>query len=474
MANLNYDKKLDRYTLLHDAYYGVGLFENGAGLRKHPREDDANFKDRQALAYYLNYLNGIVNAVVDPIFKDDIKNDYNDTEMFVKFLEDCDGAGTSYQDFLKSAAQQAKLYGAVYVVVDNAADMADTKAEALEARNLPFLKIVTPAQIVDWEINNRGRITRFEYNEKIRTGENNEVTTNYEWTEKEWRVGDKRGTHILGRVPVVQWLARNTPKTEIKPPSEYISVAQSNYFLYQLCSWHTQILRDQAFNILIMPDTGASELTIGTNNVLAFPPEASHVPAYIAPQSGPADMLTGQMDRIIKEMFRMSGMDSVVGYQTDKSKSGVAKQWDFEKTNKRLADFAVRCENADKAIISLYEEWSKESIDYECEYPRDFKINDVADALADAQSALDLGFDSTSYKQEVLKRVLAAYLPNIEPEVYDKIIEEVAKAIEDAKMHDAFDGDITDDDNKKPKPAGEGEVIETGAKGGDGTPPVGA
>ena len=473
MANNLYDKKIDRYTLLHDAYYGVGLFENGEGLRKHPREMEENFADRKALAYYLNYLNGIVNSVVDPIFKDDIKTDYNDSEMFEAFLKDCDGAGTSYQDFLKSAAQQAKLYGAAYIIVDNAAEVEETRAEALEKRNFPFLKIVTPSQITDWEINNRGRIVRFEYTEKLRTGEKSETTTRYEWTEAEWRVGDKTGAHTLGRVPVVQWLARNTPKTEIKPPSEYISVAQSNYFLYQLCSWHTQMLRDQAFNILIMPDTGATELTIGTNNIIAFPPESSHVPSYIAPQSGPSEMLTGQMDRIIKEMFRMSGMDSVVGVQTDKSKSGVAKQWDFEKTNKRLADFAVRCENADKAIVELYEAWSKENVGYSCEYPRDFKINDVADALADAQSALDLGFDSVTYKQEVLKNVLAAYLPNLEPEIYDKIIEEVAKAIEDKKMHDAYEGDILED-GKKPKPDKEGEVDETIPTGGDGNTQVGA
>lgn len=461
-----YNQKIDRYTLLHDAYYGTGLFENGAGLRKHPRESDANFADRQGLAYYLNYVSSIVNAVVDPIFKDDIKNDYKDTEMFKAFLDDCDGAGTSYKDFCKAAAQQAKLYGVVYVVVNNAADQEETKETALQNRKFPFLKSVTPQQIKDWTVDNRGRLTMFRYEERIKVGENAEQITTYEWTTNTWRVGEgpeaATGSHNLGVVPVVQWLARNTPKNEIKPPSEYLSVAQSNYFLYQLCSWHTQLLRDQAFSILVVPDTGADELTIGTNNVLTFPPESSHVPNFIAPQSGPSDMLTNQMDRIIKEMFRMSGMDSVVGVQTDQSKSGVAKQWDFEKTNKQLADFSVRCENADKAIIALYEQWANESIDYACEYPRDFKINDVADALADAQAALDLGFDSVSYKQEVLKKVLKAYLPNIEPEIYDKIIEEVAKAIQDQQMHDTYGDDDGDD------------VDETGGKGKPGDSPVGA
>ena len=100
---------MDKYSLLTDAYFGTGLFENGAGLRQHPREDPANYKDRQGLAYYLNYTGPIVNAAVDPIFKNDIKRDYNGSTLFQAFLDDCDRTGTDYQDFCKSTAMQAKL-----------------------------------------------------------------------------------------------------------------------------------------------------------------------------------------------------------------------------------------------------------------------------------------------------------------------------------------------------------------------------
>lgn len=452
------------YRLLHDAYYGIGLFERGYGLRPHPREMISNYRERQALAYYLNYTGPIVNAAVDPIFKDEIKRDYNDSEMFSRFLDNCDRTGMSYQDFCKSAAQQAKLYGVVYVVVDNSDEQDETLDKAIANRHLPYLKTVMPDQIKDWALDETGRLAKFVYEERIRNTENAEIVRTYTWTATDWSIsssgdqgGNRNGEHGLGVVPVVQWLARNTPKTDILPPSEYISIAQTNYFLYQLCSWHTQLLRDQAFSILTMPDSGEDDITIGTNNVLTYAPESAHTPEFIAPAAAPADMLTGQMDRLIKEMFRMSGLDSVIGVQSDSSKSGVAKQWDFEKTNRRLADFSVRCENADKAIIDLYEKWSGESVDYEVEYPRDFKINDVADSLADAQAALDLGFGSTSYKQEVLKKVLEAYMPNLEPEKYDKIIDEVAKAAEDQEMANAYgtasvgedltDGPITDKQN---------------------------
>lgn len=436
-------------SLLHDAYFGVGLFEGGKGLRQHPRESPENFIDRQALAYYLNYTAPILNAAVDPIFKDEIPREYKDTEMFMAFLADCDHSGTSYQDFCKSAATQAKLYGCCYVVVDNYAAQEAALSAAVENRQVPFLKIVTPDQVKDWSVDSYGRFTMFCYTEEVQAGANVKKTTDYLWTEDVWKIGTGdeavTGPNVLHKVPVVLWQARNTPKSQVKLPSEYSSIAQVNYFLYQLCSWHTQILRDQAFNILTMPDTGGSEVTIGTNNVLTYPPEAAHVPAFIAPSATPADMLTDHMDRLIKEMFRMSGLDSVVGVRTDASKSGVAKQWEFEKTNQKLADFAVRCENADKAIIQLYSEWSNEDPQYTCDYPRDFKINDITDALADAAAALDLGFESATYKSEVLKKVLAAYMPNVAPEIYDQMLEEAEKALQDAAMGKNYgDGNVGD------------------------------
>ena len=64
-----------------------------------------------------------------------------------------------------------------------------------------------------------------------------------------------------------------------------------------------------------------------------------------------------------------------------------------------------------------------------------------------------MGFHSTSYKQEILKKVLGAYMPNLKPETYDKIVDEVAKAAEDEQMsmtygtaavgEDVNDGPIT-------------------------------
>lgn len=115
-----------------------------------------------------------------------------------------------------------------------------------------------------------------------------------------------------------------------------------------------------------------------------------------------------------------------------------------------MADFSARCESADKEIIELYEEWAGETVNYQCEYPRNFKINDVTESLANAQMALELGFDSEEYKQEVLKKVLESYLPNISSEVYDKIVNEVSEHFNDKKEENIYkDTDVNEDNEDK-------------------------
>lgn len=439
------------YTLLRDAYFGDGQFEGGGALVKHARESAENYAKRRRLAYYLNYTGPIVNASVDPIFRNEIAREYNDTAKFKVFLDDADRTGADLQNYIRRMAVAAKLYGVVYIVVNNEASIGATVQDNLDMRALPYLTAVLPQNVTHWKFDERGRLIEFAYKDTVRDAEDKTRVRFYLWTQNEWQVQDEnqqvigQGDNNIGRVPVVQWFGRSTDPTEMLPSPEFLSVAQTNYHVYQLCSWHTQILQNQTFNILTLPNSGQEDITIGTNNVLTYPPESTHTPAFIAPDAAPANVLTDQIDRLIREMYRMSGLDSVIGVQT--AKSGVARQWDFERTNQRLVDFAIQCEEAEKAIVALYEAWTGERINYTCEYPRDFKIADVAADLAEAQQAIDLGFDSKSFRVEVARKVLTAYLPNIEPDVYDAVISEMEAAADAITRAEEFANESNGDES---------------------------
>lgn len=443
----NYREK--QYKLLRDAYYGDGMFLDGRGLIRHERETAKNYGRRRKLAYYLNYTGPIVDSTVAPVFKNEIKRDYNASKLFEIFFDDCDRQGTSLQSFMRRQATLAKLYGVVYVVVTNDKIQGDTQADSIANRSLPYVKIVLPKDVKGWHFTDRGILKDFTYEQRIYDDDGWHIRYT-EWTQTGWKIYEEggrvieQGEHNLGVVPIVQWFGRDTERTRMLPSPEYLSVAQTNYHIYHLCSLLSQISDGQTFSLLTMPAVGSeADITVGTNNLLLYPVDATKGPAYIAPDSGPANVLISQISNLINEMYRMSGLNSVIGVES--AKSGLAKQWDFERTNQRIADFAVQCEIAEKAIVALYELWTGETIDYTCEYPRDFNIKDVAESLTQAQQATDLHLPSPTFNIEVGKKVLEAYMPNLEAKAYDQIIREISESSEKEQQDVAYTNGILDE-----------------------------
>lgn len=426
-----------KYKLLRDAYYGTGGFSDGTYLVKHKRESIDKYDNRRELAYYLNYTASVVNSHVDPVFRQEIKRDWQGTDaLFEAFLKNADITGNDMQSVTRRAALGSKLYGVNFAVVDNVKEQPEDMESAINSRACPYVFIVEPDRVDDYEIDRFGRLQMFAYREEKTdgtSGYNIRVWTANEWMLKNSMGGDiESGEHNLGRVPVVVWQSRELDPANVLPPSEFYSIAQTNHAIYQLCSWLTEILQNQAFSILIYPSLDETVFQTGVSNALGFNgAESRHAPGFIAPAAAPAEMLQGQIDRLIQEIYRMANLALVTGVL--EAKSGVAKAWDFERTNQTLADFAANCENAEKQIVELWCLWTGSKIEYLVEYPRDFAIVDIADELANAQAAVDMQFGTTMLA-EIAKKVLAAYLPNIEPEIFDKIVKEIEVKGTDEQM----------------------------------------
>ena len=450
MATLT-NARNDEYELLHDAYYGTGMFAAGGALQQHPREDAKNYAFRQQLSYFLNHTAPIINACVDPIFKDTISRNYNENELFETFLNDVDRLGTTLQEFMRYNSTQAKIYGVMYVLVDNVSEIGETVADQVNNRQLPYLVAIEPKSVYKWLVNDIGELDLFTYTTTVFDDEGKAKTQYHEWTRTSWTVRNEEqkviatGEHNLGKVPIVQWFGRSSRKIDILPPPEYLAIAKTNHQVYHLCSLLTQILNMQTFSTLTLPDNGqgADDITLGTNNVLMYPAESSHAPAFIAPDRGPAEIIMSVIKMLVDDMYRLSGINSVIGVQ--EAKSGVAKQWDFERTNQRLADFSVQCESAEKDIIELFELWTNMNVNYKCDYPREFKINDITDSLAQSQAVLDLGLGSNTLKVETGKKVLDSYMPNIEPETFDEIVAEIEESVQRQEQDETYHNNNDDE-----------------------------
>lgn len=437
------------YQKLKDGYYGIGGFDDGSYLIQHPRETDKKYGKRKEAAYYLNYVSSVVDGHVNPIFRSPISRDWKGSglqEIFEKFSLDVDCLGTNLDSFMKMAALASKLYGIVFLVVDNFQEVPQTKDKTIEERAFPYLYLVEPSAVTEYKLDRLGRLIAFSFEEKAEDGESTQTRT---FTAEKWQIDNgEEGDNHLGVVPVIPLLSRKIKLGEELPPSEFAAIVKTNLNIFQQCSWLNEILQNQTFPLLVYPSNEAVDLTIGSENALGFDGETSHhAPSFIAPPSGPAEVLAANVDRLIKEIYRMAQMSHTTG--VEKQTSGVARAWDFEESNLALSDFAENLENAEKQITFLFSRYMNDAtFEYLCSYSRNFQVPDLEKELSIAQSALDLGFGAL-FDAEVLKKILATLFPDLDSKTYDAIVQVYAKALEDqteSKRADHQEGDPPEDD----------------------------
>lgn len=417
------NERVLEYKLLAAAYYGDGGFQDGEYLVKHWRESAEKFQSRVDLAYYLNYMAPCVNAHVDPIFKRKPMRNYAGgiSAVWEQFAKDTDFAGTDLDTLMKRWALAAKLYGAAYVICDSSPTVAATIGEMLETKKRPYAYLLNPMRIKEIKVDNNGKIIYFSFLERDAASKRDFVRI---FTDDEWQLLDGSkvvayGKNNLGQVPVVRLTSRELSPFDMFPTSEFISIAQAERSLYNKCSWLDDILRNQTFSILTYPTQKAENLTIGTDNALAYPPDSRHVPSFIAPPAECAQILVQQIQQLQQEIYRMAVVVNVTGVRSQSS--GIAKQWDFEETNQLLSSFSDNVGKAEEKLAGLFALWLGEKVDYTAAYQKDFAVSDVTTELGNAESAKQLNFGAL-FELEILKRVLTSYMPNLSKVEAEEII----------------------------------------------------
>lgn len=439
----------DDYQILYDSFTGGGGFADGSYLYQHRREDDIDFVTRKRMSRYSNFVKVIVNALTNPIFKKTIVRDFATNQMLERFCENVDGKGTSINKFMKKATKWARVYGRVFIVEDNftADQMAVNELDALEKRQFPYLYLVRPDQIIDYECDKNGLFLMFKYKLRSRTTKNDlksNISYN-EWTWKlnSWECKDEDGNSTLGenklcRVPVVSLSATDEKDDIVLPVPTMLHIAKANRDIFNRDSEKREILRNQCFPVLVYPittnmanqikqvDENGNEigLNIGTNNMLIVDATHSSMPTFIAPPIQPIQIIQQEIKDTVDDMFRQAGLTSVVAVET--KQSGVAKQWDFEETNHNLADMAENCESAEIGLFELFQKWTgKEIIDLKIKYPREFNITDVIDELEKAQKMKDLVVGGPVVNREIDRKISEIYFADADDNRYNEIVSEI-------------------------------------------------
>ena len=416
----------DKYTLLDDAYRGAGGFADGSYLIPHTRERNDKYVRRRNMAYYVNYVKPIVDAHINPIFRNEPSRDRM-SPTFELFTHDVDGNGTPLTRFMKKAAIASKLHGVEFIVVDMERigdDEVVTRRDMLDNRLFPYLYLVSPAQINNWATDKFGRLVYISYNVTSSvtddSGSYKNITETYIWTKDVCKrvVGDKEETFVnhIGMIPIVPLYGTINNTDDLIVQSDMYSVAQASVALYNAMSEMRERSRSQAFSVLTYPldvdddyESGAEGLTVGTADVLMYK-NGSQKPEWITPPEDSTNIIETEINLIIKQIYRERKM-SYLNTNTISNVSGVSRHWDMLNMFATMLELSQGCQEAEVRIAKIFSSYvGEDNSEFSVSYNKEFGIVDPAEVLANATSVLAMnvcGDLNVEVKRQVIRAILA-------------------------------------------------------------------
>lgn len=506
-----YEEERDRWEQYYAAYMGgEAVFRY---IRSHSREHEELYKTRKKRAYYLNFTEAVVNLICSFVYSYDIvriahargedvvvpeatatelaKQDKairRDAEMvppvegasgggaeptpdeaarFVEveeaeehedlraLWEDADLAGTSLSDFMKTSTAFSKVFGHTYILVDmpRVDGRIETEAQRKERGVRPYLVLLLPWSVVDWEVDERGQYLWVRIKETVgskptpdgaRTRFPDEVYltwTRDEWTRHRFSFNDRgdpvavdveRGAHPVGRVPVIRHYHQRKPQA-VTGLSMIRDIAPVNLAILNYCSLMDEDAYERCLSILVMKGDGlGTDVQLSAHNVLEYTQDPP--PHYLAPPGTPMEMLSGLVERLRDEIYRMARLGSSMGLLSKEAKSGIAYSFEFNETSRMLADTANEAESVERQVHDLYLRWLGQVWTGVIDYPEEFGVESMGEEF----------------------KVVTAAKQAVRSPTFKRVVEKLAARKLVTKMSDAtkrrIDAEIDQLEEPKPPP----------------------
>lgn len=429
----------NKYKLLDDAYRASGIFETGDALIPHPRETAEKYVRRKDMSYFINYVKPIVDAHINLIFKNEPVRQ-NTSSTYDLFLNDVDGNGTSLTRFMKKAAIRAKLHGVEFIVIDAPRieqGTIVTKQKFIDDRLYPYLYLVSPSNIEDYVVDKFGRLIYIKYNVENDTidKDGNKKVMSEDWTlTNDFCIrsidgNTERFENTIGVIPMIPVYGTINNSDDLIPQSDMYAIARTNLALFNACSEWREITRSQAFNLLVYPVgedddyEDVDSLNIGTSDLLLYR-NGHQQPEWICPSTDASDMISSEINMLIKEIYRMANMQ-FVQQQYISNVSGSAMQMMNQQLYQSLTELANGLQEVEKRIARIFGLYVGEDLkNVSVVYNKDFSVTDASSVLANATTALAMNICS-GFNEEVKKQVIRSVLQDVDNGVVNEVINDL-------------------------------------------------
>ena len=450
----------------------LGTFDDSTSyLDRYKREDEPKFQARVNASTYTNYVGPITKLLVSYVLKRPLMRE-NAPDALEEWMEDVDGRGTSWDEFLaQKVVPRTAVCGWIPVLFDaprvttEGLEAPLTMAQAKDLGIRPRAIQLYPANVLDWQEDAGGNFEwvklRLCYRRKPDPLGPEHTLERYQmwfadrvvWYDvrivegQDPQVGPREETrHGFGRVPIAVFRGEASPDDNIRGISLLAEGAPQNRAHFNRGSELDEMLRAATFPILQVPvrnQVAVSSIVGGAENALPIPHDSTQPYMWIEPDGHSVEAYERRLEATVKEIYRTMRVEFT--RPTGQATSGVSRRHEFEQTNRRLGDFAAnvaRGEAESFVIVAPLLSIGPDAIaEYSVTPPTDFAIEDLAEDIKTLKEAIGIGLPPRA-ESLLKKRATEKLLPNISTDDRAQIDDELEEAEKDAANARAMEREV--------------------------------
>jgi hypothetical protein len=410
----------EQLLLLKNSYYGTGGYVDGSYIAKSPAENKDKYEIRRKSAVVAKWMQLAVDANLNPVINDVER--ITQSNIINAFLEDCDGFGNSYNDFMTQVAIDADVFGCSIVFIDSYAKQPSSLAEMMNARTFPFVVSVNPLELIDYCLHARGAFEFFVY--KMGEDESGDIFVYYEningqHTLRKCRDVDGNGTigsiYEMSFKPII-FTFNQYPDRYTLPMSKYYGIAQMQKEYYNQRSLINYQALKTTFSFLTYNGDVSGNLVLGENSILQYP-QGSQAPSYIAPPNTMVTIEDSSMEGMKRDAFTEVNLG--VLYAGD-NVSGESKKWSDLIRQQNLMKKSNILAKFDTKLIENFCSALGIAFDYSATYPSSFESLTMEQDLKEAQDYINLGI-APENEQRIKIRIGQQMFADAPPETKEEI-----------------------------------------------------
>ena len=423
----DYQENQKNWEMYIRSFNGGYDYTLGQYLNRYNLEIDSEFNQRLANTPCDNHCKNIIQIYSSFLFREKASRDFgsmSEEPSLQTFLKDADLEGNNFNTVMKTAQNYASIYGHCFMILDKPNIQTATRAEELNQEIRPYVSIITPENVFDWNFerqpNGKYILNYLKIREEVdRKGGSymriwypDKVDTIYVEDDRTEPTLIDTAENLIGKIPAVILYNSKSHKRGIGQ-SDLVDIAELQKAIYNEYSEIEQLIRLTNHPSLVK--TAGVNASAGAGAVIEMPDEMEpNLKPYLLQPSG--QNLTSIMDSITKKVDAINRIAHTGAVRTTKQQvsSGIALQTEFELLNARLSEKADNLQLAEEQMFRIYAEYQNAKFDGEINYPDSFNIRDYATDLLFYQQAKSINVPSPTLNKEIDKEIARAVVDDDE------------------------------------------------------------